>query len=295
MRPDITVPDRRHQLPAPEPTPSGGITMPAFDTPEPISVTIELGVGDVRIAASDRADTVVDVRPSDDRDEHDVRAAEQTRVEYTAGRLLVMGPKQRGLGLFSKPGSVDVTIELPAGSRLQGDTGVAAFHCVGHLGACRVKTGVGDIAIDRLAGPADITTGTGQVRLGQIDGGAVIKNSNGDCWVGEITGDLRAHSSNGDISVGRTGAGVAASTAYGDVRIGEVTRGAASLKTSFGEIEIGIRAGTAARLDVSTKFGRVLNDLAAGPGPGASDETAEVHASTSYGDILIRRSSPQDL
>lgn len=269
--------------------------MPAFDTPEPISVTVDLGVGDVRIAASDRADTVVDVRPTDELNEPDVRAAEQTRVEYTAGRLLVMGPKQRGLGLFSKPGSVDVTIELPAGSQLQGDAGVAAFHCAGRLGACRVKTGVGDITMDRLAGPADISTSTGELHLGQIDGSAVIKNANGDCWVGEITGDLRAHTSNGDISVGRAGAGVAASSAYGDVRISEITRGSASLKTSFGEIEIGIRAGTAARLDVSTKFGRVLNDLAAAEGPGASDETAEVHASTSYGDILIRRSSPQDL
>lgn len=265
--------------------------MPAFDTPDPISVTVDLGVGDVRIAASDRADTVVDVRPTDERNEPDVRAAEQTRVEYAAGRLLVMGPKQRGIGLFSKPGSVDVTIELPAGSQLQGDAGAAAFHCVGRLGACRVKTGAGGITIDRLAGPADISTGTGKVHLGRIDGSAVIKNSNGDCWVGEITGDLRAHTSNGDISVGRPGAGVAASTAYGDVRISEVTRGSASLKTSFGEIEIGIRAGTAARLDVSTKFGRVLNDLAAAEGPGASDETAEVHASTSYGDILIRRST----
>jgi Toastrack DUF4097 len=269
--------------------------MPAFDTPEPISVTIDLGVGDIRIVASDRADTVVDVRPADERNEPDVRAAEQTRVEYTAGRLLVMGPKQRGLGLFSKPGSVDVTIELPAGSQLQGDAGVAAFHCMGRLGPSRVKTGAGDITMDRLAGPADISTSTGDVHLGRIDGSAVIKNANGDCWVGEITGDLRAHTSNGDISVGRAGAGVAASSAYGDVRISEIARGSAALKTSFGEIEIGIRAGTAARLDVSTKFGRVLNDLAAAQGPGASDETAEVHASTSYGDILVRRSSPQDL
>ena len=39
--------------------------MPTFDTPEPITVTLELGVGDVRITASDRADTVVEVRPSD--------------------------------------------------------------------------------------------------------------------------------------------------------------------------------------------------------------------------------------
>jgi hypothetical protein len=269
--------------------------MTVFDTPEPISAKVELGLGDVRIAASDRADTVVDVRPSDEHHEADVRAAEETRVEYAAGRLLVIGPKQRGLGLFAKPGAVDVTIELPAGSRLDGETGAAAFHCAGRLGACRVKTGLGDISMDRLAGPAEVTTGSGDVHLGQVDGSAVIKNSNGDCWVGEITGDLRAHTSNGEISVGQAGAGVAASTAYGDVRVGEIARGLASLKTSFGEIEIGIRAGTAARLDVSTKFGRVLNDLAAAEGPGTSDETAEVHASTSYGDIRVRRSPAQDL
>jgi hypothetical protein len=39
--------------------------MPTFDTPEPISVTVELGVGDLRIVASDRTDTMVEVRPSD--------------------------------------------------------------------------------------------------------------------------------------------------------------------------------------------------------------------------------------
>ena len=56
--------------------------MPTFDTPEPISATIDVAVGDVRITASDRADTVVEVRPSDASNDEDVKAAEQTRVEY---------------------------------------------------------------------------------------------------------------------------------------------------------------------------------------------------------------------
>jgi len=55
--------------------------MPVFDTPEPISVTVELGVGDLRVVAGDRADTVVEVRPSDPAKKGDVTAAEQTRVE----------------------------------------------------------------------------------------------------------------------------------------------------------------------------------------------------------------------
>jgi hypothetical protein len=281
--------------------------MPAFDTPEPISVAIDLVVGDARITASERDDTVVEIRPSDGSHEPDVRAAEQTLVEYTADRLLVKGPKQRGLGLFGKVGSIDVTIGLPAGSQLQGDASVAAFRCVGRLGECRVKTAAGDIqfdhtgpldlntgagaiAVDRVAGHAEVSTGSGRVRVREIDGTAVIKNSNGDSWIGEVAGDLRVNAANGDISVDHANAGITASTANGDVRIGEVVRGSASLKTAMGEIEIGIRAGTAARLDVSTQFGSVRNDMDSAEGPEPSDETVEVRARTSYGDIVIRRS-----
>jgi DUF4097 and DUF4098 domain-containing protein YvlB len=281
--------------------------MPTFDTPEPISVAIDLVVGDARIIASDRDDTVVEIRPSDGSHEPDTRAAEQTRVEYTAGTLLVKAPKQRGLGLFGRPGSIDVTIELPAGSALHGDASVAAFRGVGRLGECRVKistgdieldhtgpldlsTGAGAIAVASAAGHAEISTGSGRVRLREIDGTAVIKNSNGDSWIGEIAGDLRVNATNGDISVDRADAGITASTAHGYVRIGEVRRGSAALKTGFGEIEIGVHAGTAARLDVHTRFGNVLNQLDAADRPEPSDEVVEVRARTGYGDIVIRRS-----
>ena len=281
--------------------------MPAFDTPEPISATIDLVAGDARITAGDRDDTVVQIQPSDISHEPDVRAAGQTRVEYAAGRLLVRAPRQRSLGLFGKPGSIDVTIELPAGSQLQGEASVAAFRCAGLLGECRISTATGDIELDRtgpldlrtgagritvdhVAGHAEISTGSGRVRLGEVDGTAVIKNSNGDSWIGEVNGELRVNAANGDISVDHAGAGLMARTANGDVRIGEITRDAVSLKTAVGEIEIGIRAGTAARLDVSTQFGRVRNHLDAADSPGPSDQTAEVHARTSMGDIVIRRS-----
>jgi len=281
--------------------------MPTFDTPEPVSAVVELVVGDVRITASDRDDTAVEIRPSDESHEPDVRAAEQTRVEYSAGRLLVKTPRQRSLSLFGKPGSIDVTIGLPAGSQVYGDASVAAFHCAGRLGECRLKTAAGDIQVehtgplevntgagaivaDRVTGPAEVSTGSGRVRLREIDGTAVIKNSNGDSWVGEVGGDLRVKAANGSISVDHAGSDVDATTANGDVRIGGLTRGSASLKTSLGEIEVGVQAGTAARLDVHTQFGRIHNQLDASDGPGPSEQTVDVSARTSYGDIVIRRS-----
>ena len=94
--------------------------MPTFETPEPITATIDVAVGDVRISAGDRSATVVDVRPSDASNDEDVKAAELTRVEYASGQLLVKAPKLRSWLSRSAGGSVDVTIELPAGSHVHG-------------------------------------------------------------------------------------------------------------------------------------------------------------------------------
>ena len=284
--------------------------MPTYDTPHPITATVELVVGDLRIVAADRTDTVVEVRPSDPGSDADVRAADQTRVEYADGLLLVKTPKQRGLGLFGKPGSVDVTVDLPARSKVQVDSGAGGVRTTGTLGAGRVKSGAGDVQVDRVeggrlsletgagrvdvdtvAGRADISTGSGRLQVREIDGPAVLKNSNGDSWIGLVTGDLRINAANGDIAVDRAGGDVVASTANGGITIGAVTRGTVSLKTGFGEIEVGIPAGTAAKLDVSTSFGRIRNQLESTDGPQETDETVDLRARSSYGDIVIRRSS----
>jgi hypothetical protein len=62
------------------------------------------------------------------------------------------------------------------------------------------------------------------------------------------------------------------------------------LKTAFGRLEVGIREGSAALLDVYSSFGRIHNDLTASEGPQPSDETVQLRARTSYGDIVIQRS-----
>jgi DUF4097 and DUF4098 domain-containing protein YvlB len=279
--------------------------MPTFSTPEPISATIDLAAADVRVIAGDRGDTVVDVRPSDSTNELDIKAAEQTKVEYTAAGLLVKGPK-RTMSL-RKVGSVDVTVELPADSRLEADTGVGALRLAGRLGKSRAKIGAGDIEVeqagpvdlqtgagaitaDRIADHADISTGSGRLRVSQVDGSAVLKNSNGETWVGDITGDLRVNAANGAITVGHAGADVTASSSNGEIRVDDLTRGSAELKTGFGGIHFGIHAGTAAKIDAYTRFGAVRNSMETADSPEPSDEVLEVHARTSFGDIVIRRS-----
>jgi hypothetical protein len=284
--------------------------MPKFDTPQPIAVTIELFIGHVEVIASDRTDTVVEVRPTDAAKRDDVRAAQETQVDFAAGTLTVKGPT--GWRMYAPPNawrnpSVDVTVEVPAGSRLRGTAHVCRFLITGELGQCELKTSVGDmqletagpldlqtvgnITVDRAVSRANVTSGSGTVRIREVDGTAVVKHSNGDTTIGEVTGDLRVNAANGNITVERLRGSVTAKAATGNIRVGDASRGTVQLETSLGELEVGIHPGTAAYLDVNTKVGTLQNLLESAEQPEQSEETVHVYARNSVGNIIIRRAT----
>ncbi|MEV0320667.1 DUF4097 family beta strand repeat-containing protein [Streptomyces sp. NPDC050658] len=280
--------------------------MTSFSTPTPITAIVTIESGALRITAGDVTETVVDVRPTSAAREEDVRAAERTQVEFADGELRVKGPKQRSP--FAKNASVDVEIRLPAGSRLDASAAMANLSATGPLGACayktscgdiqvadassaRLSTGYGEVAVDRVEGAAEITTGSGDVRVGEIGGAATIANSNGSTKLGEVRGELRVKSSNGAIAVGLAGADVDARTANGSIRLAEVVRGTVTMESAAGELEVGVREGTAAWLDVRSRAGALRQSLGSTAGPDSTDETVQVRGRTGLGDIVIRRAA----
>ncbi|MFJ2831474.1 DUF4097 family beta strand repeat-containing protein [Streptomyces sp. NPDC087263] len=277
--------------------------MPSFDTPEPISVTAHVGAGSLRFTASDRTDTVVEVRPGSPKRDKDVRAAEQTEVTYVNGVLTIRTKERRFIG---PSGVVDVTVDLPTGSGIDVTGSWAQVVGEGRLGEARVKTSGGDVRldatgplhltvshgsvfVDRIEGAAEITTSSGSLRIGTVDGPATLKNSHGATSVAAVTGDLRASGAYGDIDIQRAEASVTATTAHGALRIAEVASGTVQLETSYGAIDIGIRQGTAAWLDASAERGQVHNTLAESAPPAETENTVEVRARTRWGNIDIRR------
>ncbi|WP_329376096.1 DUF4097 domain-containing protein [Streptomyces sp. NBC_01351] len=279
--------------------------MPSFDTPEPISVTARVEAGAIQFTAGERLDTVVEVRPRDPKRDLDVRAADQTEVTYASGVLTVRTPKSNLFGL-GRTGTVDVTVELPAGSRIDMTGAWAQVLGEGRLGEVHVKTSSGDvrldttgplnltashgsITVDRVEGAAEITTSSGSLRVGLVDGPAVLKNSHGSTTIGAATGELRVSGANGDIEIRRAEDSVTATTAHGTLRVGEVARGTVQLETSYGAIEVGVREGTAAWLDVSSGSGQVRNTLTASEAPESSEDTVKVRARTRHGNIDVRR------
>ncbi|SEN93982.1 Putative adhesin [Actinacidiphila rubida] len=277
--------------------------MPSFDTPEPISVNAFVYAGSIRFAAADRPDTVVEVLPRTPAKDLDVRAADQTEVAFVGGTLTVTTPKANLLG---RGGTVDVTVELPTGSRVDVSGSGTSILSEGRLGEVRVKTTAGDVrldttgplqlkashgsvTVDRVEGLAEITSSTGNVRVGTVEGPAVLKNSHGTTTAGTVTGDLKVNGANGAIDVARAEASVTGTTTNGLLRVGDVVRGSVQLETSNGSIEVGVHEGTAAWLDVSSHHGQVRNALAASGAPEQSEDSVQVRARTNWGNIDILR------
>ena len=279
--------------------------MPKFDTPDPITVSLDLALGSVRVRASARSDTRVEVRPRNPQSDQDVQAAAQAQVEYASGRLRIHIPRNRLTKMFGNGPNVEIDLELPEGSELDA-AGYADYRCEGrlgpvaiqhalgdvrieHAGRLRVRSSTGDIRIGRADGPVDLHTATGAISVGAVGGTGWLKSSTGELRVGEATGDLWLKTATGDITIEHAAASVDAMTPTGAIRVSEVGGGTVTLQTGGGEVEVGVPEGVAAWLDLNAKRGRVRSELDAAGDPAPADKKVEVRASTGYGDILVRR------
>ncbi|WP_067136519.1 DUF4097 family beta strand repeat-containing protein [Microtetraspora malaysiensis] len=196
--------------------------MQKFATPAPISAVLDIPAGRVQFIAADRADTTVEVLPASPSKGRDVKAAEQTTVEYADGVLRIeTSMKHQYLG---PTGAIEVTVKLPAGSRIEAKTASAELRTVGRLG---------DVAFE------------GAYRQIKID----------------ETATLRLTATDGDVEVGRLGGPAEISTARGDIRIAEAMGGKVVLRTQSGDISVGAAAGVSASLDAGTTHGRITNAL----------------------------------
>ncbi|MFC4908634.1 DUF4097 family beta strand repeat-containing protein [Actinomadura gamaensis] len=196
--------------------------MNKFDTTAPITAVLNVPAGRIRIVASDRSDTVVEVAPADPGKSRDVKAAEQTTVEYRDGVLRVEAEVRNQY--FGSSGALQVTVQLPAGSRVEGKSASAEFQTTGPLG---------EVAFEGAYRKIDVE---------QADG-------------------LRLTATDGDVEVGRLNGPADISTDRGDIRVAEAHAGAVALRTQSGDISIAAAAGVSASLDAHTGRGRIGNAL----------------------------------
>ncbi|THA33031.1 DUF4097 family beta strand repeat-containing protein [Streptomyces sp. A1547] len=205
--------------------------MQKFDTPAPISTVLDIPAGHIRFIAADRDNTTVEILPADASKSRDVKAAEETTATYDGGvlRIEAAPAKNRILG---SSGSVEITVQLPAGSHVEAKTASAELRGVGRLGDVTFEGAQATVKIDEAAS-ARLTLMAGDVSLGRLGGDAQI------------------------------------STQKGDLHIAEAVRGTVTLRTEAGEITVVAARGVSASLDAGTTYGRVHNSLQnAGGTPG---------------------------
>ncbi|MFG1929635.1 DUF4097 domain-containing protein [Mycobacterium sp. NPDC048908] len=262
--------------------------MPKFDTPQPITATAEISAGSVRMIASDRDDTVVDVRPRDESCSHDVRAAEQVRVEFNNGGLLVSS--RRGFS-FPRRGAVIVDIALPSGSRLNTAAASADITADGSYADCVFASASGDVEVGSVLGNLKADSASGGITVADVSGSASVSTASGDAVIGTLDGDLKFRAASGSVVVKRLRGQLNTRTASGDVTVASAVSGGVSAQTASGDVMVGIAEGTAAKLDVHTRSGAVHNSLTQSDGPSPGDETLVVHAQTASGDVVVQRAS----
>jgi hypothetical protein len=277
--------------------------MPAFDTPGPIAATVVVAGAQVRVTASDRTDTMVQVAPIDKTSPSDVKVASKTKVDFARDQLSV---KTTASG--DKNGSVVITIGLPAGSSLVAYLAHSSVQADGSLGECELHMASGRVQLDRV-GALQANVAAGEVTIGHVAGRASIdgaafamrisevgdtvklSSSGGQTWIGHASADLDLSSGHGGFDIDRADGAVTAETGDGAIRIGRLARGLAELSNRSGNIEVGISEGTAARVDADSKRGSVRNSVASQENPDPSDDKVTVHARTRYGDIVVHRAA----
>ncbi|MEV5339571.1 DUF4097 family beta strand repeat-containing protein [Streptomyces sp. NPDC052676] len=221
--------------------------MQRFDTPAPVSAVLDIPAGRIRFIAADRSDTRVEILPADASKGRDVKAAEQTTVAYDEGVLRIAAPAAKNQ-LFGPSGSVEVTVRLPTGSRVETKAAAAEFRGVGRLG---------DVVFDAAQGPVKLDEAA-SARLTVLDG---------------------------DVAVGRLGGSAEISTQKGDIRIAEAIGGTVVLSTEMGDVSVDTARGVSASLDAGTGYGRIRNALRNADGAAAG---LAIRATTSHGDITAR-------
>ena len=278
--------------------------MPTFDTPEPISAAID----------SSSATSAHRQRPRRHRrrrapERRDQRAGRPGRRadpgRATRPASADQGAEAAALGLFGKTGS-STSPRLPAGSRRARRASVGGVPLPGQLGDCRVKTSRRrrPARPDRPARPGHRRRRDrrgpgrgprrGHHRLRQDPRAPDRRHGRAQelqrrHWIGEVAGDLRANAANGDVTVDHA---APTSPPAPPTATSGSARSSAARPRSRPPSARSRSASTRAPPPGSTctrRSARCATSWTPSDGPGPADETVEVHARTSFGDIVIRR------
>lgn len=278
------------------------IVQHTFTAEGPISLSVEQRSGALVVTAADTTAITVELRPAG-HDGDDL--AQRTTVDFRPGALRIEVP--RSFSVLGRSAAVDIVVTVPALSTVKADSGSGDIRLDGRFADVAAHAGSGDIAVDTGAdlqlttgsgdvyvsecAAAKVRTGSGEIRLGTAGGPVELQSGSGGIEVEQPLHDGRLSAASGDIRVDTVEGQVELKTASGDVTVHRAVEGELRARTASGEVAVGIVAGTAAKLDVSSVSGSIRSELDQADAPAATDRTLLLTASTVSGSVRLHRTT----
>ncbi len=261
-----------------------------FETTGPLSVSVRVPAGRVRIRTTQQTAAVVETSGE--------KSPEDLRIELLPGdhgdQLVIEHTWKRAWGLLSFGQGLEVDIEVPEGSSVTCDTGSADIQADGPLADLTLRTASGDVRFAEVRGDLTVKNGSGDVTGGKVGHDLSIHSASGDINVEVVEGDVVARTASGDVAFGSVDGDLHVTVVSGDVRVRSLVGGKAYARTVSGDIEVGVAEGTGVYLDLGSTTGDVRSDLEPTTGAGRGDALLDLEASSLSGDVRVRRAPARD-
>ena len=259
-----------------------------FETPNGLTLEIRIPAGQIRVRTAET--TVASVRVDGERAD-DVIDITSTTLPDGGTRVIVECRSKRSFGFLGLGRDLDVTADVPVGTKLTVDSGSADLRTSGTLGAIAFRTGSGDCAFDEVTGDLTIKAASGDLKGRAVGGDLTSHGASGEVDVASVGGDVVVRTASGDLRLGLAGGSVQVTSVSGDIEIGSVRAGVVNARSVSGDVELGVAAGTGVFLDVSSTSGDVRSDLDAVAGTDDDAADLQLTAASVSGDIRIRRAA----
>jgi hypothetical protein len=275
-----------------------------FEADGPLDIDMAIGAGKVTIALVEEPGASVEVRYDPnatnpwlqglsnvinwfggqfgtDQSDAQEAAIRETRIDLVGRRLLIHAPKRANLVPLA------VTVRAPAGSNLQVSAGSADMTVTGPADKVKLHTGSGNVSLDRADGPAEINAGSGALRLGPMLAGLRARSGSGEIEVSSVGGATTLTTGSGDVWLGAVQSDVRVRTGSGDLTVADAACGQVELVTGSGEIRVGVRSGTRAKVDLRSGSGQARSELNLSDRPPAEAPRLELRGRTGSGNAVV--------
>jgi len=258
-----------------------------FACSDPVDISIDSWAsGSIVVSGEPTSTVAVEVVPGSRRADVDDFLA-QVQVVFDDGQLYIRGPRPTA---FGHRRGLDLTIKAPEGSSCAARTASADLAFVGDLSALTVQTASGDTTAASVSGDVTVESASGDVLLDRTGGDLTVRATSGDVHASRVGGDAQISTASGEVAIGNCASSVTAQTVSGDIRLGAVGAGQIELRSTSGDIQVGVVPGIGVYLDLASTSGSIHSDLDPSDSDDDPDESGvgvQISCRAVSGDIRI--------